>query len=273
MDAPLSGKPPVISAGKRLEALEVPTRTPPDASTRWSEAKLARATGLPKATVHRILSEGALKVHRDEYWFGRGPDPEFEEKQAAFLGLYLNTPENVRLLSVDEKTQLQTIDRTHPALPMSLGKSRKLTASYKKNGTHSLLADFSVHEGLVTARTIDSNNHEAFLSILKRLYRENPGRHLHMIVDNLYVHKHRKVRYGSRSAGTVAPSHFDLCLLAQPDRNLVQHLQPGCVERRSPEIQKGTGRADPARYQEIHQGAGASFQMDGYQKTIDRLIV
>ena len=193
-DAPRSGKPPVISAGKRREVLEVATRTPPDGSTRWSEARLARVTGLSKATVHRILSEGALKPHRDEYWCGRSPDPEFEEKQAAILGLYLNPPENALVLSVDEKTQIQVTDRTQPALPMRMGRARRLTATDKRNGTTCLLAALSVHEGQVTAKTIDSNNHEAFLSFLKRLYRENPGRHLHVIVDNLSVHKHRKVR-------------------------------------------------------------------------------
>jgi transposase len=193
-DAPRSGKPPVISPEKRLKVLEIATRTPPDGSTRWSEAKLARETGLSKATVHRILTEGALKPHRDEYWCGRSPDPEFEEKQAAILGLYLTPPENALVLSVDEKTQIQALDRQPPGLPHPHGKGRRLTATYKRNGTTCLLAALSVHEGTVTAKTIDSNNHEAFLGFLKRLYRENPGRHLHVIVDNLSVHKHRNVR-------------------------------------------------------------------------------
>ncbi len=193
-DAHRSGKPPVLSPEKRLEVLEIATRTPPDGSTRWSEAKLARATGLSKATVHRILTEGALKPHRDEYWCGRSPDPEFEEKQAAILGLYLNPPENALVLSVDEKTRIHALDRTQPALPMRMGQARRLTATSKRNGTTCLLAALSVHEGTVTAKTIDCNTHEAFLGFLKRLYRENPGRHLHVIVDNLSVHKHRKVR-------------------------------------------------------------------------------
>lgn len=193
-DAPRSGKPPVIFPEKRLEVLEIATRTPPDGSTRWSEAKLARATGLSKAAVHRILSEGALKPHRDEYWCGRSPDPEFEAKQAAILGLYLNPPENALVLSVDEKTRIQALDRTQSALLMRMGQARKLTATYKRNGTTCLLAALAVHDGTVTARTIDRNNHEAVLAFLKRLYRENPGKHLHVIADNLSVHKHRTVR-------------------------------------------------------------------------------
>lgn len=84
---------------------------------------------------------------------GRSPDPEFEAKQAAILGLYLNPPENALVLSVDEKTQIQ---------------ARRLTATYKRNGTTCLLAALAVHDGTVTARTIDRNNHEAFLAFLKR---------------------------------------------------------------------------------------------------------
>lgn len=193
-DAPRRGRPASITAEERLRVIDLATSTPRKGKTSWSVRDLAEASGLSATTVHRILSEGKLRPHKVEYWCGRSPDPEFEAKQAAILGLYLDPPENALVLSVDEKSQIQALDRTQPQLPMRAGEPRRLTATYKRHGTTCLLAALSVHDGEVTARCRDKNDHATFLAFLKTLYRKYPGRHLYVICDNLSVHKHTEVR-------------------------------------------------------------------------------
>ena len=187
------GRPASISAAQRLSVIDLATSTPLQGKTSWSVRDLAQASGLSATTVHRILGAGELRPHKVEYWCGRSPDPEFEAKQAAILGLYLDPPENALVLSVDEKSQIQALDRTQPQLPMRAGKPRRLTATYKRNGTTCLLAALSVHDGEVTARCRDKNDHVTFLAFLKALYRKYPGRQLYVICDNLSVHKHKDV--------------------------------------------------------------------------------
>jgi transposase len=193
-DAPRRGRPASITPKERLRVLDLATRAPQKGKTSWSVRDLAKASGLSATSVHRILSEGKLRPHKVEYWCGRSPDPEFEEKQAAILGLYLDPPENALVLSVDEKSQIQALDRTQAELPMRHGDARRLTATYKRHGTTCLLAALAVHSGEVTARCRDTNNHVTFLRFLKALYRKYPHKHLYVICDNLSVHKHKGVK-------------------------------------------------------------------------------
>jgi putative transposase len=188
------GRPATITAEERLRVIALATGTPEKGKTSWSVRDLAEASGLSATTVHRILSEGKLKPHKVEYWCGRSPDPEFEEKQAAILGLYLDPPENALVLSVDEKSQIQALDRTQPELPMRSGEARRLTATYRRHGTTCLLAALSLHSGEVTGRCRDTNDHTTFLCFLKALYRKYPRKHLYVICDNLSVHKHKGVK-------------------------------------------------------------------------------
>lgn len=188
------GRPASISAAQRLAVVELATSTPLRGKTSWSVRDLAQASGLSATTVHRILAEGKLKPHKVEYWCGRSPDPEFAAKQAAILGLYLDPPENALVLSVDEKSQMQALDRTQPQLPLRSGSPRRLTATYKRHGTTCLLAALSVHDGEVTARCRDRNDHTTFLAFLKALYRKYPRKQLFVICDNLSVHKHKDVK-------------------------------------------------------------------------------
>ncbi|MDP3428346.1 MAG: IS630 family transposase, partial [Humidesulfovibrio sp.] len=206
-DKPGRGRPLSISPEERVSVVALACTTPPDGSTRWSVRKLAEATGHSKSAVQKILDEGAIKPHKTKYWCGKSPDPEFAEKQAAIIGLYMNPPENALVLSVDEKSQIQALDRTQPLRPMRPGTPKRLTATYKRNGTTCLLAALAVHAGTVEGRCVESSNQEEFLKFLKSLYRKSPGKHLHVIVDNLAVHKHQKVmdRIGSTSRMTL---HF-----------------------------------------------------------------
>jgi putative transposase len=193
-DEPRPGRPARITPAQRLAVVDLATSTPEQGKTTWSVSDLARASGLSRTTVHRILAEGKLKPHKTEYWCGRSPDPEFEAKQAAILGLYLNPPENALVLSVDEKSQMQALDRTQPELPMKAGEPKRLTATYKRHGTTCLLAALSARDGEVTARCRDKNAQVSFLAFLKALYRKYPRKQLFVICDNLSVHKGKDVR-------------------------------------------------------------------------------
>lgn len=193
LDKPGRGRPQSISQEQRLGVMALACTTPVDGSTRWSVRKLADATGFSVGAIHGILNSGDLKPHKVHYWCGKSPDPEFAAKQAAIIGLYMEPPLNALVLCVDEKSQIQALDRTQPLLPMRPGAPKRLTATYKRNGTTCLLAALAVHEGTVEARCIDSANNVNFLNFLKHLYRSNPGREIHIIADNLSAHKHENV--------------------------------------------------------------------------------
>lgn len=192
-DKPGRGKPCTISNETRLKIKALACTKPPDGSNRWTVRKLEKATGVSSASIQRILNEGAIKPHKVEYWCGKSPDPEFEEKQAAIIGLYLDPPDNALVLCVDEKSQIQALDRTQPELPLRSGNGRRLTSTYKRHGTTCLLAALSVHEGRVEGSCVDRHTHKEFLNFLKSLCRAHPGKHLHVIVDNFSAHKHKKV--------------------------------------------------------------------------------
>ncbi len=192
-DAPRSGKPAVITAAQKAKVIQLATKKPSGGYTGWSQRRIAREIGISQRKVHQILKQADLKPHKVEYWCGKSTDPEFEEKMLNIVGLYINPPENALVLSVDEKTQIQALDRTQPLLPLREGKPKRLTATYKRNGTVALLAALAVHKGEITAKTVDSNNAHNFLLFLKELYRKYPRKQLHVIVDNLTVHKHKVV--------------------------------------------------------------------------------
>lgn len=178
---------------QRLEVMALACTTPVAGSNHWSIRKLADATGYAVSTVHGILHAGDLKPHKVHHWCGKSPDPEFASKQAAIIGLYMEPPFNALVLCVDEKSQIQALDRTQPLLPMRSGNAKRLTATYKRNGTTYLLAALAVHDGKIDGCCVGSTNHVNFLNILKHLYRSNPGRELHIIADNLSAHKHKEV--------------------------------------------------------------------------------
>lgn len=188
-----SGRRRTITGEQRAKVIALACSKPEDGSNQWSVRRLAKRTGLGSTTVHRILNEGAIKPHKVEHWCGKSKDPEFEAKQAAILGLYLDPPDNALVLAVDEKSQIQALDRTQPALPLRMGNPKRLTASYKRHGTTCLLAALSVHEGSVEARCVDRHTHREFMAFLKHLYRTYPRKELHLIMDNFSAHKHKKV--------------------------------------------------------------------------------
>lgn len=178
----------------RARIVQKACEKPEGGYTNWSQRRIAKELGMSQGTVQKTLKKYALKPHKVDYWCGKSTDPEFEEKMLNVIGLYLNPEENAIVLSVDEKTQIQALDRSQPELPMRSGNAKRLTATYKRNGTVSLIAALAVHQGEITADTIEKNNHQNFLKFLKKLYRKYPKKHLHIIADNLNVHKHQKVK-------------------------------------------------------------------------------
>lgn len=193
-DAPRSGKPTTISAEKRAMVIQKACEKPEGGYTNWSQGRIAKEVGISQGMVNQILKQADLKPHKTEYWCGKSPDPEFEAKMINIVGLYMNPPENAIVLCVDEKTQMQALDRTQPVLPLKVGLPKRQTATYKRNGTVALIAALAVHSGEITGQTIQSNNAENFLKFLKKLDRTYRKKTLHIIVDNLAVHKNKIVK-------------------------------------------------------------------------------
>jgi transposase len=193
-DAPRSGKPKTITAEQKAMVIEKACTKPKGGYTNWSQGRIAKEVGMSQSKVFQILKQADLKPHKTEYWCGKSRDPEFEQKMINIVGLYMNPPENAVVICVDEKTQIQALDRTQPELPLRQGKPRRQTTTYKRNGTVSLIAALAVHTGDITAKTIKSNNAENFLKFLKSLDRKYRNKKLHIIADNLSIHKHKDVK-------------------------------------------------------------------------------
>ena len=192
-DSPRSGKPRIYTESDRVRVVQKACSKPEGGYSNWSQRRIAKELGMSQSKVHQILKENELKPHKVEYWCGKSPDPEFEQKMLNIVGLYMNPPENALVLCVDEKTQIQALDRRQPLLPLTSGKPKRLTSTYKRNGTTSLIAALAVHQGKVLAQPIEKNNARTFLKFLKKLDRTYRNTKLHIIVDNLSVHKHKSV--------------------------------------------------------------------------------
>ena len=193
-DAPRSGKKPTITAEQKAMVIKLACENPKGGYTNWSQERIGKEVGISQSKVFQILKQADLKPHKTEYWCGKSPDPEFESKMINIIGLYMNPPVNALVLCVDEKTQIQALDRTQPILPLKSGNPKRMTATYKRNGTVSLIAALSVHSGEVLANTMESNNSENFLKFLKKIDRTYRGKKIHIIVDNLSVHKNKEVK-------------------------------------------------------------------------------
>jgi transposase len=193
-DSPRSGKPRIYTEIDRVRVVQKACSKPDSGYSNWSQRRIAQEVGMSQSKVQQILKENELKPHKVDYWCGKSTDPEFEQKMLNIVGLYMDPPENALVLSVDEKTQIQALDRTQPELPLRTGNPKRLTTTYKRHGTTSLIAALAVHEGNIIAQPIKKNNSETFLKFLKKLDRMYTNKKLHIIVDNLSVHKQEDVK-------------------------------------------------------------------------------
>jgi transposase len=190
---PGRGRKRTISAEKVKEIVQATTQTTPPGETHWSCRSMARAQGVSPATVQRIWDAHGLKPHLLRT-FKLSNDPLFTEKLTDVVGLYLNPPEKALVLCVDEKSQIQALDRTQPSLPMRRGRAGTMTHDYKRNGTTTLFAAMNTLDGSVLGECLPRHRHQEFLKFLRTIDREFPGdMDLHLIVDNYRTHKHDNV--------------------------------------------------------------------------------
>jgi transposase len=186
-DAPRSGRPRRIDEDEVQRVLAMTLETPPDGSTHWSVRRLAAATGISPTTVHRIWREHKLKPHQVRS-FKFSKDPKLVEKIIDVVGLYLDPPKGALVLCVDEKTQIQALDRTQPTLPIKPGRSARMTHDYKRNGTTSLYAALEIATGEVTGACYPQHRHQEFLAFLNQIVKAYPRRPLHVVLDNSSTH-------------------------------------------------------------------------------------
>ncbi|MCZ2111817.1 MAG: IS630 family transposase [Dehalococcoidia bacterium] len=193
-DAPRPGRPRQVTAEKVAEVVERTTREKPVGATHWSTRTLAPVVGLSHTQVHRIWRAHGLKPHREET-FKVSTDPNFLSKLEDVVGLYLDPPEKAVVFSVDEKSQIQALDRTQPGLPMKKGRAGTKTHDYKRHGTTTLFAALNIATGEVIAECMGQHRHDEFLLFLKQLDRKTPRElDLEVIVDNYATHKHAHVQ-------------------------------------------------------------------------------
>jgi transposase len=167
---------------------------PPGEVTHWTGRAMAGVSGLSLTTIQRIWKAHKLAPHRLRS-FKRSNDPAFAEKVEDIVGLYMHPPAHAVVLSIDEKSQIQALDRTQPGLPLKPGKAGTLTHDYKRHGTTTLFAAFNVLDGVVLGRCMQKHTHQEFIRFLNAVEREVPaGKIIHAILDNYATHKHPKVR-------------------------------------------------------------------------------
>jgi transposase len=191
-DRPKSGRPPVIDPVQIVLA----TLEPPPESlgvTHWSSRLLAAHLGVSNYTVSTTWKKWGLQPWRVET-FKFSTDSELEAKIRDVVGLYLNPPDKAIVLCIDEKSQIQALDRTAPVLPLRLGMPQKHTADYVRHGTTTLFAALEVATGKVTDACYPRHRHEEFLKFLKQVAKAYPRRKLHIVCDNYATHKHPAVR-------------------------------------------------------------------------------
>lgn len=166
----------------------------PENATHWTTRALAKAVGASQNLVLRVLRANGLKPHLMKT-FKISNDPNFEEKLCDVVGLYLNPPEHALVISADEKTSIQALDRTQPELPIKKGRCGTMTHDYKRNGTTTLFAAIDMAQGRVISACMEKHRHQEWIKFLKLINQQTPpDLDLHLIVDNYATHKHANVK-------------------------------------------------------------------------------
>jgi transposase len=192
--APGRGRKPTYQIDKIASIVDAILQTKPAGMTHWSCRTMAKSQGVSKSTVNNIWRAHNLQPHRTKT-FKLSRDPKFLERMTDVVGLYLNPPQQAIVLCVDEKSQIQALDRTQPGLPIKKGRCGTMTHDYKRNGTTTLFAALETLQGKVVGECYQRHRHQEFLKFLRRLDSEFPGDvPLHLIMDNYGTHKHAKVQ-------------------------------------------------------------------------------
>src|SRR5579859_1961441 len=188
------GQPPKkLTSQLRAKILAKTQQPPPDGSTHWSLRKMAAVMGVGKDLIGQVWREAELKPHRlDRYM--TSDDPQFEQKAAQIIGLYLNPPQHAAVFCVDEKSAIQALDRLDPVLPLSPGRIERHGFEYYRHGTLSLYAALDIKTGKVLGKTAQRHTSEEFVDFLLQVVAQcSPQQEIHIIVDNLSAHKTKKV--------------------------------------------------------------------------------
>jgi transposase len=193
-DAPRGGR----KATQRNKVVEkiirMTTQTKPKNATHWSTRTVAKELGINHVMVYRVWQTHGLKPHLSKT-FKVSNDPNFIEKLIDIVGLYLNPPEEAMVFCVDEKSQIQALDRTQPGLPIKKGRCSTMTHDYKRNGTTTLFAALEMTKGRLMGTCMPRHRHQEWIKFLKLIDKQTPsGLKLHLIVDNYATHKHPKVK-------------------------------------------------------------------------------
>lgn len=246
VDAPRSGRPALIGQDKIKAVVEATMNSVPENATHWSTRSMAQTQGISKDSVRRIWNQHALQPHRVES-FKFSKDPLFFEKLEDVVGLYMNPPENALVLSVDEKSQIQALDRTQLLLPLRPGIPARQTHDYKRNGTTTLFAALDVAYGTVISNCMPRHRHQEFLKFLKQIDEHTPEHlDLHLIMDNYATHKHPTIKaWLARNKRF----HFHFVPTSSSWLNLVERFFSELTEKR---IRRGTFKSVPELIEAIY---------------------
>lgn len=192
--APGRGRKPKFDQGKRDQIIQATLQSKPEGMTHWSCRLMAEAQGVSRNTINRLWQLHNLKPHLSRT-FKLSRDARFLEKLTDVVGLYLNPPDKALVLCLDEKSQIQALDRTQPGLPLKRGRCGTMTHDYKRNGTTTLFAALNILDGKVVGECHTRHRHQEWLRFLRRLDREFPSRlKLHLVMDNYGTHKEPHVQ-------------------------------------------------------------------------------
>jgi len=193
-DAPRKGRKRQIDDQTRAAVVHKTLHEKPEGQTHWSRSTMAKATGLSQSTIGRIWKDHGLKPHLIET-FKLSKDPKFVEKLEDIVGLYLHPPEHAIVMSCDEKSQIQALDRTQPGLPLKKGRCGTMTHDYKRNGTTSLFAAMNISDGTIIGECLPRHRHQEWLQFLNLIKEQVPeDKQVHLICDNYATHKHPRVK-------------------------------------------------------------------------------
>jgi len=208
---------PPLPRETRLKVIAKTVQEAPPNATHWSRSAMAEAVGISPSSVGRIWAEAGLKPHLTKS-FKVSNDPMFEEKVTDIVGLYLDPPERAVVLCVDEKSQIQALDRTQPGLPLKKGRAATMTHDYKRHGTTTLFAALDVKSGKVIGECLPRHRAKEFLRFLRRIDRHVPkSREVHLVLDNYATHKTPEVRaWLGQAPALQAAFHADQRVVAEP---------------------------------------------------------
>ena len=249
-DEPRPGAPRKIGDDKVAEVVTKTLETVPENATHWSRRSMARATGLSATTVHRIWGAFGLQPHRSET-FKLSSDPHFVDKVRDIVGLYLDPPQRALVLCVDEKSQIQALDRTQPMLPMRPGQAERRTHDYKRHGTTTLFAALDVTAGTVIGRCMKRHRAREFPLLPRRGGEQRARRPRHPCRHGQRVQPQDQADPGlvRQAAALAQPLHADILVMAQPGRALLRPAHPAADQARCPPID----RRPRSRHRVLHR--------------------